>query len=146
MFGLGVWGHLLNFGVGLAFRFLNEERKSAQMNHELNMAAATQNAEMMRAARENLGRTPVLQVFLGIMLMSSLAALIAFPLVAVYLDVPLVFIWERAVETGIFFKRMVDVQSIETVTGLFLPHEFQTVIIVVLEFITGAVVGGLGRR
>jgi hypothetical protein len=139
--------HALNFGAGLLVRFLNEGQKDRQMQFEMAVAAASQRHEFMAAAKDQVVKTPVLQAFLGLLLIASLSALIAFPLLAVVWEVPLTFIFERVVETGFWiFSSTELVTTIEQTTGLYLPKEFQVVIIAILEFITGAVVGGLGRR
>lgn len=143
----GLLQHAINFGLGVLFRFMNENAKDRQMQHELAIAAATQKHEFLTEARANVSKTPVLQVFLGFLLVASLGALLVFPILAVVWDVPLVFVFERAVQSGFWiFKTTSTVSTLETTTGLFLPHEFQIVIISILEFIVGAVVGGLGRR
>jgi len=143
----GLLQHAINFGIGIVFRFINEGQKDKQLNHEMSIAAATQKHEFMEAARANVGKTPVLQLFLGVMLIASLAALISFPIIAITMDVPLLFVFERAVESGWWiFSSTTQVATLEETRALYLPKEFQVVIISILEFITGAIVGGLGRR
>jgi len=143
----GLLQHALNFGVGLLFRFINENQKDKQLNHEMNMAVASQKHEFLEAARANVGKSPVLQLFLGIILIVALTALISFPVIAILLDVPLVIVFDRIVHSGWWiFASSHTVSTLESIEGLYLPKEFQVVLISILEFITGAIVGGLGRR
>lgn len=143
----GLLQHAINFGLGVLFRFLNENQKDKQLQLELSLAAATGKHEFLVAARQNVSKTPVLQFFLGMLLTVSLAALISFPILAIAWDVPLLFVFERAVTSGWWiFSSTINVTTLEETQALYLPKEFQIVIIAILEFITGAIVGGLGRR
>lgn len=83
------------------------------------------------------------------MLMVVVALLVAgaFPILAVYLDVPLVVLWEHTVTSGFWiFQSSKEVRELVPVEGLYLVPEIMAVIASATRVVFGAVIGGIGRR
>ena len=137
----------ISFGLGVVLRVWNEERKAAKEQQKLQMAAATQNYEFLKDHRESVVKSTFLQSMMMGMVFVAMGVLVAFPLIAAVYDIPLFILHTYVEETGIlFWKGTKHVSEWVTVHGLYLPEEFQILMIEAIKFIFGAVVGGVGRR
>ena len=144
---LGVWSHVINFGLGIVMRIFNEERKAAKEDREFQMAVAAQNMEYMNKAKEKVVHSTFLQTMMMAMVIVGLGVMVLFPLIAAIYDIPLFLLHEYVQETGIlFWKASVPIKEFLQVNGLYFPKEVTTILIAATEFVFGAVVGGVGRR
>ena len=144
---LGIWSHVINFGLGIVMRIYNEERKAAKEDREFQMAVAAQNMEYMNKAREQVTHSTFLQTMMMGMVIVGLGVMVLFPLVAAIYDIPLFLLHEYVKETGIlFWKTATPIKEFLQVNGLYFPKEVTTILIAATEFVFGAVIGGVGRR
>ena len=135
--------HAITFGVGILMRLWNEHQKEKAQEQKMLIAIATKNKEIINEAKDKVIASTFMQTMMMIMVMSALAVVAGFSLIAAWMDVPLVI---ETVEKSGFWIFSTDVKVFKEVSGLLLPEEFRVVIIAATEFIFGAVVGGIGRR
>ena len=135
--------HAITFGVGILMRLRNEHQKEKAQEQKMLIAIATKNKEIINEAKDKVIASTFMQTMMMIMVMSALAVVAGFSLIAAWMDVPLVI---ETVEKSGFWIFSTDVKVFKEVSGLLLPEEFRVVIIAATEFIFGAVVGGIGRR
>jgi len=139
--------HAINFGFGILLRIWNEERKAAKEKHEREQALLANKMEILDKQHVYVRESSFLQFMMMVMVFVAMGVLVLFPLVAALGDIPLFLLHEYTKETGIlFWKSSQVVWEWAQVNGLYIPHEFQLVMLSAIEFIFGAVVGGIGRR
>lgn len=142
-----VWTDVISFGLGIVLRIWNEERKAAAASHKLQMAVATKNYEILSDHRDAVSKSTFLQFMMMCMVFVAMGVLVMFPLLSAFFDIPLFILHEYIQETGfLFWKGTKTVSEWMVVDGLYLPAEFQILLIEAIKFIFGAVVGGIGRR
>ena len=138
---------LISFGLGVLLRVFNEERKAKAEDHKLQLAVASQNYDMLKDHRTAVVGSTFLQTMMMIMVFVAMGVLVLFPLLAAFADIPLFILHEYVKETGILFWKSTEVvHDWMQINGLYLPEEFQILMIEAIKFIFGAVVGGVGRR
>lgn len=138
---------VISFGLGVVLRIFNEERKANRENHKLQMAIATQKYEILQDQRNAVVSSTFLQMMMMVMVFVALGVLVMFPLISAFFDIPLFILHTYVQETGIlFWKGTQHVSEWMQIEGLYLPEEFQVLLIEAIKFIFGAVVGGIGRR
>ena len=144
---LGIWSHIINFGLGILMRIWNEERKASKEDREFQLAIAAQKMEWMDKARDRVTHSTFLQTMMMALVFVMLGVLVLFPLLAAFADIPLFILHEYVKETGIlFWKSTVPIKEFLQVNGLYFPKEVSIILISATEFVFGAVVGGVGRR
>ena len=142
-----VWTHVINFGLGILLRLWNEERKAKKDADRMQMALLSKKMEVLSNQHERVAGSTFLQFMMMCMVFVAMGVLVVFPLIAAFGDIPLFILHEYVQETGfLFWKSAMVVQEWTQVNGLYLPEEFQMVMIAAIEFIFGAIVGGVGRR
>ena len=138
---------VISFGLGVVLRIWNEERKASAENHKLQMAVATQKYEILQNQQKAVAGSSFLQFMMMCMIFVAMGVLVAFPLIAAVWDIPLFILHSYVQETGIlFWKGTKTVTEWMEISGLYLPEEFQILLVEAIKFIFGAVVGGIGRR
>lgn len=139
--------HAINFGLGVVLRLANEHFKAKEKEQKLNMALISKKTEILEMQHEKVAASTFLQSLMMTMVFVAMGVLVLFPMLAVFLDVPLVVLWERTVQSGFWiFSSTKTVESWEIINGLYLPEEFKAVMIAAIEFTFGVVLGGVGRR
>lgn len=137
----------ISFGLGIVMRIWNEERKASAEKHKLDMAIASKKFEILNAQHKQVAGSSFLQFMMMIMVFVAMGALVLFPLIAAFADIPLFILHSYVKETGIlFWKSMTTIHEWREIQGLYLPEEFQILLIEAIKFIFGAIVGGIGRR
>lgn len=138
-----MWEHIITFGVGIVMRLWNEQRKDDAAERDYLIKARDARVEDLNNIRQETIKSTFLQTMMMFMVMTAFLIVAGFSLIASWLDVPLVV---ETIEQSGFWIFSKDITVFKEITGLLLPEEFRTVIIMATEFIFGAVVGGIGRR
>ena len=141
------WIAIIEFGLGVFLRLFNEHNKQKAVDHKMTLALVSQQTEIINKAREDVTKSTFLQELMMLMVVVALLIAGAFPILAVWLDVPLVVLWEHTVTNGFWiFQSSKEVRELVPVEGLYLVPEILAVIASATRFLFGAVIGGIGRR
>ena len=141
------WIAIVEFGLGVFLRLFNEHNKQKAADHKMTMALVSKQTDIISQAREDVAKSTFLQELMMLMVVVALVVAGAFPILAVYLDVPLVVLWEHTVTNGFWvFQSTKEVRELVSVEGLYLVPEIMAVIASATRFLFGAVVAGIGRR
>ena len=141
------WVAIVEFGLGVFLRLFNEHNKQKAADQKMTLALVSKQTEIINQARTDVAKSTFLQELMMLMVVVALLVAGAFPILAVWLDVPLVVLWEHTVTSGFWiFQSSKEVRELVPVEGLYLVPEIMAVIASATRFLFGAVIGGIGRR
>ena len=141
------WIAIVEFGLGVFLRLFNEHNKQKAVDQKMTLALVSKQTEIIGQARDDVAKSTFLQELMMLMVVVALLVAGAFPILAVYLDVPLVVLWEHTVTSGFWiFQSSKEVRELVPVEGLYLVPEIMAVIASATRVVFGAVIGGIGRR
>ena len=141
------WIAIIEFGLGVFLRLFNEHNKQKASDHKMTLALISKQTEIINDSRDAVAKSTFLQELMMLLVVVALVIAGAFPVLAVYLEVPLVVLWEHTVTSGFWvFQSTKEVRELVPVEGLYLVPEVMAVIASATRFLFGVVAGGVGRR